>query len=614
MEFTKEYYEDLLYKYLLPFITLYDNSESSIIIPNEIATSYEVNTMRLESFSRSLLGWSFLKGYEDVKRIILSMIKNGVNCNCNKYWGKLHNNDQKIVEMFPILLFCIENKILFEENFNSQDKQNLQNWFFQINEVQVPHNNWQFFIILVNRFLKLLDLEYSKERSDQAFSIIEDMYLGDGWYSDGKTQQRDYYIPFAFHYYALLYSKYTPEDNRSDKFLHRSKLFAQSFKLFFSKEGNALAFGRSLTYKFAQVAFWAIYSDFLDDEYELSYIKGIINRNLTWWQSQNIIDSNGFLNIGYSYHNQFMTEYYNAKGSSYWCLKLFIILINKSDRFFKITPLEFHSKERKELIPALFSTLITHNGHSYLFMNGQKSNNQFGNTEAKYEKFLYSTICAPCVSRSLYGIENLACDNSLVVQIGNTLLVRKSCKIIKIDRDIMISKWIISKDISISSYIFPDAPYHYRIHVVKTNQKLYLYDFGSAIKRDSQLSATTTNNIAICHNQNQASAIYTLKDQGFANICNCSPNVNIQFPNVVIPYTCIQYARGIHYVIDCCYNNTTPINTNKSSPKKIEIRNKYIFYNGKQYKLEVPLSENSSLYSKLIGFTRRIKLIINYFK
>ena len=104
MEFTKEYYEDLLYKYLLPFITLYDNSESSIIIPNEIATSYEVNTMRLESFSRSLLGWSFLKGYEDVKRIILSMIKNGVNCNCNKYWGKLHNNDQKIVEMFPILL------------------------------------------------------------------------------------------------------------------------------------------------------------------------------------------------------------------------------------------------------------------------------------------------------------------------------------------------------------------------------------------------------------------------------------------------------------------------------------------------------------------------------
>ena len=127
--------------------------------------------------------------------------------------------------MFPILLFCIENKILFEEKFNSQDKQNLQNWFFQINEVQVPHNNWQFFIILVNRFLQLLDLEYSKERSDQAFSIIEDMYLGDGWYSDGKTQQRDYYIPFAFHYYALLYSKYTPEDNRSDKFLHRSKLF-----------------------------------------------------------------------------------------------------------------------------------------------------------------------------------------------------------------------------------------------------------------------------------------------------------------------------------------------------------------------------------------------------
>lgn len=33
---------------------------------------------------------------------------------------------------------------------------------------------------------------------------------------------------------------------------------------------------------------------------------------------------------------------------------------------------------------------------------------------------MYSTVYAPCVSRSPYGIENLAYDNSLVVQMGET--------------------------------------------------------------------------------------------------------------------------------------------------------------------------------------------------
>lgn len=96
-----------------------------------------------------------------------------------------------------------------------------------------------------------------------------------------------------------------------------------------------------MTYKFAQVAFWAMYSNFIEDEYELSIIKGVINRNIEWWLAQDIVDSNGFLNIGYSYSNQFMTEYYNAKGSSYWCLKAFIFLLNKSDAFFNIKPLEW---------------------------------------------------------------------------------------------------------------------------------------------------------------------------------------------------------------------------------------------------------------------------------
>lgn len=66
--------------------------------------------------------------------------------------------------MFPILLFCVENKNLYEKLFDNDARENMQQWFLQINQVHIPLNNWQFFIVLVNTFLRLLGLNYSKKQ------------------------------------------------------------------------------------------------------------------------------------------------------------------------------------------------------------------------------------------------------------------------------------------------------------------------------------------------------------------------------------------------------------------------------------------------------------------
>lgn len=611
MKLSRSYYESLLYDLLKPFVNLYDEAESSIIIPNEIEVSYDTRTMRLESFSRSLLGWSMLPGHEDIKRVIFTMIKNRINSKCNKYWGEIYDNDQKIVEIFPILLYCIENRNLFESLFDEQSRNNLQEWCLQINKVQVPINNWQFFIVLVNTFLRILGLKYSKNSIEHAFENIEKMYIGDGWYSDGNSLQRDYYIPFALHYYSLLYAKYCPEDKRSITFIKRSTIFSKSFMLFFSNSGNAIPFGRSLTYKFAQVAFWSIYSNFIEDKEVLSVIKGIIERNIKWWMSQKIFDSNGFLNIGYCYTNQFMSEFYNAKGSSYWCLKSFIFLLNSSDYFFKIDSSKLENKNNtRRYIPAIFSTIMFHQGHSYMFMNGQKCNNEFGNTEAKYEKFLYTTHCAPCVCRSVSGIENLACDNSLIIKIGQSFIIRKNSHILENNEHVMVSEWKPFNDVSIITYIFPNVPYHYRIHVVNTKISFKLYDFGTAVCKNNSLIKSTKDNKAFCYNTNQISGIYTLFDNGFSSICDCSPNVNLQYPKVVIPYTCTNFEKGKHYIVNCCYNGIAEI----ENTTKIQVKTDGIFYENVFYPFKETYFPNNSLYSKAIQIARKLKTIISYFK
>ena len=58
------------------------------------------------------------------------------------------------------------------------------------------------------------------------------------------------------------------------------------------------------------------------------------------------------------------------------------VFLNSSDYFFKIDSSKLENKNNtRRYIPAIFSTIMFHQGHSYMFMNGQKCNNEFGNTE-----------------------------------------------------------------------------------------------------------------------------------------------------------------------------------------------------------------------------------------
>ena len=64
-----------------------------------------------------------------------------------------------------------------------------------------------------------------------------------------------------------------------------------------------MVYGRSLTYRFAQAAFWSacIYADV--PVFSHGIIKGIIVRHFEEWFSHPITDNGGVLTIGYRYTN-----------------------------------------------------------------------------------------------------------------------------------------------------------------------------------------------------------------------------------------------------------------------------------------------------------------------
>lgn len=45
-----------------------------------------------------------------------------------------------------MFLVVCENKNLYEKLFDNDARENMQQWFLQINQVHIPLNNWQFLL------------------------------------------------------------------------------------------------------------------------------------------------------------------------------------------------------------------------------------------------------------------------------------------------------------------------------------------------------------------------------------------------------------------------------------------------------------------------------------
>ena len=98
----------------------------------------------------------------------------------------------------------------------------------------------------------------------------------------------DYYSgSFAIQYLQLLYSKLAADidPEQAEEYKKRAHMYALDFVHYFDPEGRAITFGRSLTYRWAMVAFWGAvaYADLeLPEPLSWGVVKGIWMRNLRW--------------------------------------------------------------------------------------------------------------------------------------------------------------------------------------------------------------------------------------------------------------------------------------------------------------------------------------------
>lgn len=556
---TKKDYEDLMLKILNPLKPFYSEGKAYLNIGNTSAI-YTDKIAQVEGFARPL--WALAPYYAEPTQkeqtfadIYREGFKNGTNPFHREYWGEVDDYSQVLVEMAAMGFALILAPDTFFAPLSEQEKKNLAQWLYTINDHKYYDNNWVMFQLLVNIGLRNVGMTYNEENIEWAIAKIEQWYKGDGWYTDGKDKQCDYYVAFAIHFYSLIYAKYIEKayPDRSNRIKERAKLFAKDYIYWFDNSGAAVPYGRSLTYRFAQSAFWSalVWAD--ASPFPLGVVKGIINRNLTDWLGAPIFDNAGILTIGYKYPNLFMSETYNAPGSPYWAMKAFLILALPAEHeFFSVEAQQLPELESVHEIAAA-NMIVTNNGtNAVIYPKGLPDGEQFHQMPEKYGKFAYSSRFGFSVSRSQRLLGDCAPDSMLCFVTDDFVYTNRCTKSAELMGDKRIRLfWTPCNGIEVETIITPYENAHKREHTIRASFSCTAYDAGYAVMFDEKTKLSNKSGEALAVSDKGGCRIYSEYGEGV--IIDAAPNTNLIYTHTKIPALRYEIPVGESKIVSMVY-------------------------------------------------------------
>ncbi len=539
---------------LITPLTKYLTPGKARLMLGNTGASYSEGVAGMEGFSRVL--WALvpmLAGKcpeaEPLWELWREGLIHGTDPEHEEYWGDIGPFDQRMVEMavMGMALCIIPDRFYFE--LSEKQQENLYRWLDQINQHEMPKNNWQFFRILVNIGFMQVGRPVNEKRLNDDLNDMEGHYVADGWYFD-KATQRDYYTLWAFHYYGLVYAKVMAgkEPERAARFRERAALIAPRFACWFDKEGRGLPYGRSLTYRFAQSAFFSAcaLAGVTPEGLSMGDMKGLLLRNMRYWFGQRIFDREGVLTIGYAYPNLVMSEGYNAPGSPYWAMKVFAALaLPEDDPFWQAEETVWEAPKR--LCDEQVRLLLTRDADNSQVIAYTAGNHAYEHMheDEKYEKFAYSTHFGFSVVKEASTLRKGAYDSMLVVKGQKDLWhARSGCDAFQLTDEKVTFTWCPVDGVHIESEIIPVGMWHVRKHVVTTDHPLEAAEAAFAVseaRNGARLCDVIGTAIAadeysaVAHGAQGSTAIFALQGYERGETMYLEANTNLMHNRTVLP-------------------------------------------------------------------------------
>jgi hypothetical protein len=230
---------------------------------------------------------------------------------------------------------------------------------------------------------------------------IGEFYRGDGWYVDGPTDEFELYNAWMFGWHYFLWT-WIDGDRRPDhrqQVLERGRSFIDGFLHFFGANGSYPAWGRSIVYRFAALAPFAVgyFLNIAPDDPGL--LRRVSSGCIRYFYDQGMFDPDGHF-VRQGFHGDFPPagEAYISPGSPYWCCHgLFALTFDRDDPFWTAveSPLPVERDDFELVLPAPGFVLSGRKDTGQVLLlnsrSGQEHDFPRHNYTSKYGKLAYST-------------------------------------------------------------------------------------------------------------------------------------------------------------------------------------------------------------------------------
>jgi hypothetical protein len=521
---------------------------------NGAAAHFDRAAADLEGFARPLWGLVPLAAgggqfeYWDLYRRGLA---NGTDPDHPEYWGPVTSTDQRMVELAAIGLAMRMIPEHIWDPLDERAKANVAAYLIEARRHAYANNNWKFFRVLVDLGLERCGIAFDRSLTTAYLDELDGFYLGDGWYRDGIVRRIDHYIPFAMHFYGLLYARLsTGDEARASRLVERAKLFARDIRHWFDDEGGVLAFGRSLTYRYACGGVWGALAYAGVEALPWGEIKGHYLRHLRWWSKLPIADRDGILSIGYGYPNLFMSESYNSAGSPYWAFKAFLPLALPDDHPFwtaEEQPARFQAEPVSFRHPGM---VMMHTPGNVVALSSGQQNWEMRAGAEKYAKFVYSSRYGFSVEADARAYDKGAFDGALALSDdGRHFRVREQNEVARLAGSLLYSEWFPWTDVKVETWLLPASPWHIRVHRITTPRALHATEGGFAVGRadgNTDIVVEETGR-AVARTPTDLSAIVDLMtaDRRVGRTQKALPNTNLIVARTLVPQLRGRIATGV---------------------------------------------------------------------
>jgi hypothetical protein len=508
----------------------------------------------MEGFARPLWGLAPLAAGGGADFVDWNLLRRGLANGCDprhpEYWGEPSNMSQRLVEMAGIgFALAIIPSILWQPQ-TVVAKSNISKYLQRAFKAEEVDTNWLFFRLMMGLGLTAIGEKADPVLIAQYEKKIDMHFLGDGWYRDGKTRRMDYYITFAFHFYGLLNSKLGGDPQRSELYQQRSTAITADFVRWFADDGAALAFGRSLTYRFACGAFWSALAFADVPALPWGQIKGLVLRHLRWWSGQPIAHRDGVLSVGYAYPNLLMSEPYNSAASPYWSFKIFAFMaLPESHPFWQAEEQAMPQFEGTSTQVQPGMLVFNPPGDVIALSSGQEELGDWcRGAPEKYCKFAYSARYGFGIDIDATQFLHASFDNMLAFSTdGRHFRIRERNQIVKIAPNMIYAQWQPEEGITVETWLLAAAPWHVRIHRIESLRPYRVIEGGFAVADRARSHSPVAGRAAgVVHTDTDFSAILDLGSsvprQGRA--LNAAPNTNLVAARSIVPQLSAEIAAG----------------------------------------------------------------------